>query len=347
MEPSAPSLGLIPVAAPGTSPWETIPPGEAAAIDAVLQAIEAKVRAAAAGTTAHRDAHPKAHGCVAAEFRVLNGLPADLAVGLFSQARTYQAWARFSNGSGTPQADKIGDGRGMAIKVMGVDDSASTTQDFILINSPAFFVRDAIDYVAFQNASNPLSFFFPGLNPFRFRLHELGMALAITRRAVTNPLNVQYWTMTPYLFGDRPCKFSARPAGPPASFNDCAAPNFLHDNLVASCAASAAEFEFCVQLRTQAGAMPVEDPTLVWPETASRFIPVARLVIPRQTFDTAERAAFAENLSFTPWHGLEAHRPLGGINRVRRTVYEAISQLRHTLNGVVRQEPSPQSSPHA
>jgi prostaglandin-endoperoxide synthase 2 len=65
---------------------------------------------------------------------------------------------------------------------------------------------------------------------------------------------------------------------------------------------------------------------------------VARLIIPSQGFDTAGRA-FGENLSFSPWHGLDAHRPLGGINRVRRTVYQTISRVRHEINGVPGAEP--------
>ena len=50
---------------------------------------------------------------------------------------------------------------------------------------------------------------------------------------------------------------------------------------------------------------------------------------------------FCRDLSFTPWHSLAAHKPLGGINRARKTVYTAISTLRHQLNGVPRQEPTP------
>ena len=58
-----------------------------------------------------------------------------------------------------------------------------------------------------------------------------------------------------------------------------------------------------------------------------------------QEFDTAERDSISENLSFTPWHSLSEHRPLGGIARARRVIYESISKLRHAANGVVRQEP--------
>jgi hypothetical protein len=86
--------------------------------------------------------------------------------------------------------------------------------------------------------------------------------------------------------------------------------------------------------------MPVEDATIVWDETRSCFQRVATIRIPAQTFDTPARVEFAENLSFTPWHALMDHRPLGGINRARRKVYETISRLRHQMNNAPRQEPT-------
>jgi hypothetical protein len=86
--------------------------------------------------------------------------------------------------------------------------------------------------------------------------------------------------------------------------------------------------------------MPVEDPTIRWSERASPFLTVATIRIPPQEFTSEAQQAFAENLSFTPWHSLPEHQPLGGINRVRRDVYEAISRLRHEANGVPRREPT-------
>lgn len=323
----------------GVSAWDNTPESEPAAIAAIVRAIAARVRAAAAGGVAHRDAHPKAHGCVEAQFQVLENLPDAMRKGLFRTPASYRAWVRFSNGSETAQPDAVGDGRGMAIKVLGVVDSPSATQDFVMINAPAFFVRDAADYVEFQAAANPLRFFFPGWNPFQFRLHELAMARAITAQVVSNQLNVSYFSMTPYLFEDQACKYSARPVGPPSPFQDRTDPNFLRENLAASLAHTEAAFDLCVQLRSRPETMPIEDPTVVWSETEAPFIPVARLTIPAQSFDTPARDAFGENLSFTPWHGLDSHRPLGGINRVRRRVYETISDLRHQLNGVARAEP--------
>lgn len=336
---------LIPPGNPGASPFESVPGEEAAAIATITDLIVARLQDAPSAGPAERDAHPKAHGCVAAVLQVREGLAAPLRQGLFADPGDYRCWVRFSNGAGVPQGDKVGDGRGMAIKVMGVAASRSTTQDFIMINNPAFFVRNAADYVAFQAHAQPLRFFLPGLNPFRFRWHELLAALSITRRKVSNPLNARYWSMTPYLYGATPAKFSCRPIGAPSRFTSRASANFLHDNLVAALGEEDAAFELCVQLQTDPAAMPVEDPTIVWSEQLSPFVPVATLVIPRQTFATPERYAFGENLSFTPWHGLDAHRPLGGINRDRRHVYETISTLRHRRNGVVRAEPVAADAP--
>jgi hypothetical protein len=73
----------------------------------------------------------------------------------------------------------------MAIKLMGVERSESGTQDFVMISHPVFFVRNAADYVEFQKAlseDNSVKFFFPGLNPFNFRLHEFSIANAIPPR---------------------------------------------------------------------------------------------------------------------------------------------------------------------
>jgi hypothetical protein len=319
---------------------EIVPPGEADAVRIIAQAIEDRVRAAAKAGPARRDAHPKAHGCVRAEFRVLGDLPPALRRGIFAAPRNYQAWIRFSNGSGTPQPDSVGDGRGMAIKLMGVAQSPSTTQDFVMINHPAFFVRNAADYVELQTAPSPVRFFFPSLNPFRFRLHEGMVALTIAGHKVRNALNVRYWSMTPYRFGEGACKFSARPAGIPSPFVAADSPDFLRANLARHLAKTGACFDFMVQLRSRPEEMPIEDPTVTWDETAVPFAPVASITIPPQDFDSPEQHAFCENLSFTPWHCVDAHRPLGGINRVRRTVYEQISRLRHELNDASRREPT-------
>jgi len=80
-------------------------------------------------------------------------------------------------------------------------------------------------------------------------------------------------------------------------------------------------FEFQVQLRTSERTMPVEDATVEWPEGESSYRTVAQLLLPRQEIELLRTQNAYKNLAFNVWHCLAAHRPLGGINRVRREVY--------------------------
>jgi hypothetical protein len=47
-----------------------------------------------------------------------------------------------------------------------------------------------------------------------------------------------------------------------------------------------------------------------------------------------------ENMSFNPWHAIEAHEPLGSINLMRRRIYPAIVSLRRGLNRVGTPDPA-------
>jgi len=344
-------LALNAHAVDATLAQEVVPQDEDQAKAQVTQLITEQVKAEAQQSgKAVRDAHAKAHGCVRANFIVNEKLPKELAQGVFSEGKTYPAWIRFSNGSGKSQNDKVGDGRGFAIKLIGVagervDSSEKSTQDFLMINHPTFFVRNASDYVEFSKASskgNPLPFFFPSYNPINWRVHELNIAKTIQGKKVGNLLANQYWTMTPYLLGSgRAAKFSVRPCAPVSNKAiNPESPNFLRETLSASLAKQSACFEFMVQTQTDSKAMPIEDPTIEWSEKLSPFVKVATIMISAQHFEGREQQTFCENLSLNPWHSLKAHRPLGGINRVRRQVYETISTLRHELNHESLNEPT-------
>ena len=71
--------------------------------------------------------------------------------------------------------------------------------------------------------------------------------------------------------------------------------------------------------------MPIEDPTVEWKSAWER---VATIEIDAQDFDFPARWEWGNKLSFSPWHALEEHRPLGGINRARKIVYPASFDLR-------------------
>jgi len=239
----------------------------------------------------------------------------------------------------------------MAIKLMGVDgdmimasERHAGTQDFILANSRVFFCRNAEDYVLLAAAAAQGKFlsFFLGRNPAKWRIRELVNVLIATKQKVDDPLQTRYWSQTPFALGPHAVKYAASPTSAPTDGgNPSGSPNYLEDAMVRRLDAGDCHFDFMVQVQTDPARMPVEDPTKRWSERRSPFRKVASIRIPSQDFTSEARKAFAENLSFTPWHALPEHQPLGGINRVRRAVYDAVSEFRHEKKGVARHEPSP------
>ena len=169
----------------------------------------------------------------------------------------------------------------------------------------------------------------------------LNMILGPTSK-ISSPLETVYWSMVPYRLGVNPplkrkIKFRAKSRLPkePASTPINPSPNFLRETMIRQLAAGAGvrQFDFEVQRGTKN--MSVENSILQWEENEkenTQFKKVATITIPEQEFATKARDDFGESLSFTPWHALPQHRPLGAVNRVRRVVYETISKLRHELN---------------
>jgi hypothetical protein len=83
--------------------------------------------------------------------------------------------------------------------------------------------------------------------------------------------------------------------------------------------------EFLQNLHTAAKA--IEDATVDWSDGVAPWVDLADLVAPAQTPDPAAFAA-GEKLTFDPWTALEAHRPLGHIQRVRKAAYFTSQQAR-------------------
>lgn len=332
---------------------EFVPAGEEAMIDQIVvihryvQEFSDRKR-----TPVPRGQHPKQHGCVRADFIVEPNLPPMLRHGVFFEPRTYRALIRFSNGR--QWDDTKLDVHGMAVKLLEVEgekvlesEKDAQTQDFLMIDHPVFFVRNVTDYVSFMEdfrsfeTGGILSKISTGLKFLFCPYQQFRLLRAGGSKKPDSPLGTQYWSTTPFKVGPLAVKFSTRPdlAGAPV-VQTSDSPDRLRAAMSAHLQQHEARFDFLVQVQTDPVAMPVEDPTVIWDETTSPYQKVATIRIPSQSFESTEQMQFCENLSFTPWHALVEHRPLGGINRARKKVYEAMSQRRHELNGVPMQEPN-------
>ena len=324
---------------------ETIPPDEADDIRRVLEAIQVILaRGWEKSGTFRGDVHVKTHGFAQGEFRVLPNLPSELAQGLFQRDRTFPAIVRFSNSASQEQRDALPDGRGLSIKVTGVDGERlptempnGGTQDFLMINHPVFFASNVRDFLRLEhvlvNADDQVLATAAGAltgdnwNPLHWHWREMLTVTRIASHLPAHPANNTYFSMTPIRYGDFIGKYRVRPVGTLEEsylqmlYGLSTQADAMRLALEQTLRQQEVLFEFQVQLRNSASTMPIEDACVEWPESESPFRTVAHLLLPRQEIESLRHQATFQNLAFDVWQGLAAHRPLGGINRVRRFAY--------------------------
>jgi len=92
-------------------------------------------------------------------------------------------------------------------------------------------------------------------------------------------------------------------------------------------------------LCTDLEVMPVNEPTVEWPEKLSPFVTVGRVHVPRQDLPAAENLEKTDALAFNQWRVTEQHRPVGEIMQVRR-IYSASARARRTFNHQPQTEPA-------
>ncbi len=316
------------------------------------------------GGKAIRSVHAKSHGLLVGELRILPDLPPELAQGLFARRGTLPVVMRLSTTPGDLLPDDVSTPRGMAIKVIGVEGTrlqgseGDVTQDFVLVNGPAFVKPDAKSFAGSlkmlaattdkaPGAKQVLSAALRGLEKAVEAVGGHSAALtAMGGHPETHPLGETYYSQVPILFGEYFGKICVRPASPglqalhgePVELRN--RPDGLRDAVAAYFEEQGAEWELCVQLCTDVGEMPVEDASVVWDEALSPYRPVARLVAGAQaSWSDARARSIDEGLAFSPWHGIAAHRPLGSVMRVRQHAYEAAQRFRAEKNQRALSEP--------
>ena len=329
---------------------EQIPADESSFTQAIIEDAVRVVEQHRDNTRVLRDAHAKAHGCLKAQVSVISDLDSDLQHGVFSEpGKIWQAWVRLSNGNAYPQFDRARDARGMAIKLLDVPGEKlskspqhALEQDFVMFNHPAFFVRDVAEYksnFAAQAEGKKVLAFFPSWDPRSWEVRHLIIALKTLAPAPESPIASTYNSIAPFKLGPLNIKYRVIPAPENCPYYELPEqnqdlPNFLRNALYQQLSLDRVPACFALQVQRQNPAyyMPIEDPSVEWDESISAFETVANIQLPAQDFDSREQNMFCDNLSFNPWHSLPEHQPIGGINRLRKAVYEAVSAYRLDRN---------------
>lgn len=316
---------------------------------------------------AFRSVHAKSHALLEGTFEVVDGLPAELRQGLFAEAKSYPALLRISTNAGDPLPDSISLPRGMAIKVIGVSGErlpgaeGDATQDFVLANGKAFAAPNPkafLKNLKLLAATTDKAEWGKKAISAVFRVTEKALE-AVGGESVTlktmggypqsHPLGESYFSQVPIRFGDYVAKVGVFPSSPGFKALEGqeiaihGRENALREEIGRVLKTEGGEWEVRVQLCRDLKTDPIEDAATPWPEQNNPYITVARIRIDRQPNWSDARARVGDDqLAFAPWHGLAAHRPLGGIMRARKTPYAESSALRGQLNGCPIHEPREQ-----
>lgn len=344
---------------------ETITPDEGAVNADVAEVIASII---SASYDAHRHAarglHAKGHALLDATVEVHAGLPPELAQGVFRPGASYPALIRISSIAGDPLSDKVSLPRGLALKLIGVGGARlpgsehDDTQDFLFASGPAFAAPDAQAFLGplkllasttdrAEWAKAALSTF---LRPVERMLEKSGHESALVKTMggypLINPLGDRYFTQASIRFGAYVAKLDILPES--ANFRALSdreidldgRDDAMRAEIVALLAKEGGAFTLRAQLRRDAENNPVEDASVAWPEADNPYLPLATVHVPAQAAWSDERARRIEDgMAFWPWHGVEAHRPLGNIMRTRRFVYPLSAEYRGSLNGCPIHEP--------
>ncbi len=350
---------------PYTPDIEVIAEDEATLTSDILEQMAASSRCAfERHRHAIRDAHAKSNGVLKGELVVHENLPPELRQGIFATPRTYQVVARLSSAPSDIHSDKIPAPRGFAVKVMGVDGERLTpelggaNQDFLMVNFPALAFGTIAKYKtmlslleANAHAPDTLQRLVAGTaHGAKGLLEALGGTAGATLDGLArdnhHPLGETYHTQAAIRFGGHVAKLALRPVSDGVrglTGKDVPDVGYatMRDVISEHFARQGAEYELSAQLCVDLERMPVEDAAIAWPEELSPHRPIATVRFPPQASASPARQVYGDDtLSFNPWNAVEAHRPLGGIMRIRRAAYERSSAFRHAMNARPRIEPS-------
>ena len=315
---------------------------------------------------ATRTVHAKNHGLLVGELEVLGGLPDTLAQGLFAQPGTYPVVLRFSTIPGDQLHDNVSLPRGMALKVIGVPgprlpgSEDDTTQDFILVDGPAFLAPGPKAFAAnlkplaastdkAEGSKHALSVVLRGAEKVVEALGgQSGKLIALGGHPVTNLLGEDYFSQVPLLWGDYMAKVSVVPSSQGLKAHKgekltlgADHPDALREAVSAHFARDGAEWDFRVQLCTDLEKMPIEDASVEWKEADSPFVAVGKLRFgPQESWRGQASIDQEARMAFSVWHGIAGHRPIGAVQRVRKAVYKLMQARRARENGVTLVEPT-------
>ncbi len=363
---------------PYTSDVEKPAVNEAVLFDELSRTMQHITRSMAARYRhAYRPVHAKSHGVLVGTLEPLPGLPEHLAQGLFASTTAHPVILRFSTNPGDMLADNVSSPRAMAVKVLNAEgektpNHTGDTQDFVCVNGEAFSAPDPAGFLEQiklfdktldvpEGVKHAVSFVARGANAALTAVGAPSATLAGIGAPATHILGETFTTVAPLRYGNYIAKVAFAPGSESlrkltgegidldAGYNaleELIKQFFRHETAVWDVKVQLALVEDPA-LEEKDKSFPIEKADTRWPSEAKSGKPaspwqtVATITVkPQDSYSDARQLFVDEQLSFSPWHALAAHRALGGIMRSRLKAYEEARKYRAQRNAREIVEPT-------
>jgi hypothetical protein len=335
-------------------PFETLEDKEEVNASRIVRMMGQKMKQSMSAELAGaRFFHAKGHGCVIADLTILP-VETDYRVGVFDRTgETFKSIVRFSDGN-KDATDSEKNIRGAAIKLLLPPENFDfavpqnqllNSQDFLLVTGEAMFV-DSVQtihdlFLHLGAGKKAPSFFLK-------RAFSGGLRLMVNasraKVRISSPFQTTYHSASAYALGDdmavrydltrQSCRDSSTTKqlkSKSSKSKQAADPAFLAKQLVDDLSASEQEpicMTLGMQVQTDKKSANVERPHYKW--KGAKHVDVAEIRFTENLDTGIVEEHECKPLSFRPWHSLVEHRPLGGLNRLRKKAYHDLFNLRRS-----------------
>ncbi|GAA6034936.1 hypothetical protein JCM8097_009374 [Rhodosporidiobolus ruineniae] len=284
----------------------------------------------------HRVTHVKSLAFVKGKLAVKPDLPSYLRHGLFSSPKTYDVAARYANEPvhAVPDTEKCP--RGLGLKVFGVEGTEHGTHDLLFNNAPMLELTDLDTCLEIMSLREKYWDDPERLKEEYKKRDDATKQLAPTKLPDTPIIGMTMYSQSAFRYGPYIARFSLAPTHPSqltlsnkTQLSSSAAPDEHIKHLQSHFTSNPATYTLRAQFSSSLSAQPVEDASVVWSEITAPWFDLAELTFePQETFSSARKEWWEDRIALSPFGGLEEHRPLGSINRLRERVYEASRKRR-------------------
>jgi hypothetical protein len=276
-----------------------------------------------------RGTHVKVQGIVKGHLTVPE-LSEELAQGICTKPATFDVALRYANEPSWLQDDRAPGPRGCSMKIF-----SDPVQDLTFNNAPILELTDLptaveIFRIRERHFREPEK-----IAGELERRQDKDLQMAPAQLPNKHFLSYTMYSQSAYRWGPYVVKYALFPTTEVSEMKieDSSDPEQHSKWLRDYFANNDMTYELRVQLCQDLEKQPVEDTSVEWDENQFPFQTVGKVVFPKQeSFGSARRSFWDDHMKLNVWAGSDQHRPLGSVNRLRKSLYDRSQKKRFDMN---------------